>query len=381
VYTGFCVTPALASTVLPFFMPPWCPVLHQIINRTCRGTIHSSPFAITTVVSLFSPTHILAIANVFYTQISETFSIFTVVELASPGPLDVASSAPLSPEPIGLRTYCGSGAISSSGANWVPLHALGRQLFVCGPSGSVSLRLYGLVQAFGRVGWGIIFFRIYNANRDRTIIEPLSSVSRGIREWRGVPACSRITIFAASECQSAVSPYCHIAVSPNCHIAVSPYCHIASPTVPSSYCIAHSVIAISYRHGAATSTFATRRRCHRQSIWRSRGDGLYGAAAPPWVLLMYSTVKNLFTGEPVSTDRYQRIPHCTDSEQKDTSDTMSSQSSTSLVASAPRSKVVVETIERYATEIAQRDGVISADDINRLYREFGRTELRSTIKV
>jgi hypothetical protein len=195
-------------------------------------------------------------------------------------------STPLSPEPIGLRTYCGSGAISSSGANWVPLHALGRQLSVCGPSGSVSLRLYGLVQAFGRVGWGIIFFRIYNANRDRTIIEPLSSVSRGIGERRGVPDCSRITIFAASECKSAVSPYCHIAVSPNCHIAVSPYCHIASPTVPSSYCIAHSVIAISYRHGAATSTFATRRRCHRQSIWRSRGDGLYGAAAPPWVLLM-----------------------------------------------------------------------------------------------
>jgi hypothetical protein len=60
---------------------------------------------------------------------------------------------------------------------------------------------------------------------------------------------------------------------------------------------------------------------------------------------------------------------------------MSSQSSTSLVASAPRSKMVSETIERYATEIAERDGVVSAGDINRLYREFGRTELRSTIKV
>jgi hypothetical protein len=254
-------------------MPPWCPlspVLYQIINMTCRGTIHSSPFAITTVVSLFSPTHILAIANLFYAQISETFSIFTVVELASPGPLDVASSTPLSPEPIDLRTYCSSGAISSSGANWVPLHALGRQLFVW-----ICFSKVVWVGSSFRPGW---MFRIYNANRDRTIIEPLSSVSRGIREWRGVPACSRITIFAASECQSAVSPYCDI--------AVSPYCHIASPTVPSSYCIAHSVIAISYRHGAATSTFATRRRCHRQSIWRSRGDGLYGAAAPPWVLLM-----------------------------------------------------------------------------------------------
>jgi hypothetical protein len=72
-------------------------------NIASRGTIHFAPFAITTVVSLFSPTHILAISNLFYTQISETFSIFTVVELASPGPLDVASSTPLSPEPIGLR--------------------------------------------------------------------------------------------------------------------------------------------------------------------------------------------------------------------------------------------------------------------------------------
>jgi hypothetical protein len=42
---------------------------------------------------------------------------------------------------------------------------------------------------------------------------------------------------------------------------------------------------------------------------------------------------------------------------------------------------MVATIERYAAEITSRDGVVSRDDITRLYKEFGRTELRSTIRV
>jgi hypothetical protein len=113
--------------------------------------------------------------------------------------------------------------------------------------------LYGLVHAFGRVGWGIIFFRIYNANRDRTIIEPLSSVSRGIREWRGVPACSRITIFAASECLSAVSPYRCITKLPYRRITILLYrmCHrhIASPTASLPYRIAMAQRPQPLRHG------------------------------------------------------------------------------------------------------------------------------------